>query len=163
MLGEPLFKGSSCWGQMYKIIAALGTPSTDEVHSMKPGRGCQRLVENVSKLANTHRAPTSWSKLLPAYAGDVHALDLTARLLVYSPEARLHPSSAISHPFFSELLTAETSGPEDEHLIRVLFNKVTHEELANCSSEVQSELRRLSARCEISVLEGSGDTSQVKG
>merc|ERR1719265_3104102 len=52
MLGSPLFRGKSSWGQMYEIIHALGTPSMDAVRALSSGAGGHRLADHLVQLAN---------------------------------------------------------------------------------------------------------------
>merc|ERR1712048_805940 len=141
MLGQAIFRGSTNWGQMFEIIAALGAPSIEEVHAMKPGQGCQRLQENVEKLAQARRKPTSWRALLPAYAGQDHALELPAKLLVWLPEARLHPAKALLLPIFAELRNL------DQHTLPpMLFSGFSDEELSSCSAEVRLKFKQMESK-----------------
>ncbi|THH08539.1 hypothetical protein EW145_g2640 [Phellinidium pouzarii] len=93
MLGQPLFPGESGIDQLVEIIKVLGTPSREQIKTMNPNymehKFPQIKPHPFHKVFLTRTAP--------------EAIDLVAKLLEYTPEARLSAVEAMCHPFFDEL------------------------------------------------------------
>lgn len=133
MLGRPLFTGSSNWGQMEAIARALGTPSAQELMALRPSDA------DAGRIANLVRCGARpWRDLLPPYAESPDALELPARLLVYTPQARWQPAEALLSRFFGTLST-------DSGLLPIKIFEFTQEELSRCSPSTKQELRRMGA------------------
>merc|ERR1711920_151790 len=99
MIGQPLFQGDSSWHQMREFIRVLGAPTADQLHALKPGSG-NKVAEKLVKLPSVPRRTIDWAAILPAYANLADALDLPARLLLYTPASRWHPAEALLGNFF---------------------------------------------------------------
>lgn len=93
LLGSPLFPGESGVDQLVEIIKVLGTPSREEIHAMNPN-----YTEFKFPQIKAHPWAKVFSKRMPA-----EAVDLIARLLVYSPARRVSAAEGMAHPFFDEL------------------------------------------------------------
>jgi glycogen synthase kinase 3 beta len=138
MLGIPLFRGESSWGQMYQIIRHLGTPNLQEVYALNPcGEG--QITKHLAKLAETKRKAKCWKHILPAYATNKDALDLLPQLLAYTPGARLRPVEVLNSRFFLSLLDDTSSLPDG------IFD-FTEDELCTCKAETHSALLSLAKR-----------------
>jgi len=135
MLGHPLFMGESSWGQMYEIVRSLGTPSMEEVQAMQAG-GDGRLAGHFSKLAELERPAKSWEELLPAFAHDWQALELTAVLLCFDPARRKHPTAAMRSGFFQPL-------PEDPSPLPPGIVDFGDVELSSCDANAKMQLMAL--------------------
>mmetsp|Transcript_45381 Transcript_45381/g.105287 ORF Transcript_45381/g.105287 Transcript_45381/m.105287 type:complete len:698 (+) Transcript_45381:52-2145(+) len=132
MFGQPIFPGSSSWGQMYSIIRALGTPTAEEVRELNPKQH-GRLSEHLAKLAQVGRPAEAWKVLLPAFAAQPDALRVPAVLLRYSPEAREHLSKVLCSRFYAELV--HDAGPLPAKLL-----ELTDTELGACESRERGVL-----------------------
>lgn len=118
MLGQPLFPGESGIDQLVEIIKVLGTPTREQIKTMNP---------NYMEHKFPQIKPHPFSKVFrPRTSADM--LDLVARLLEYTPTARLSAIEAMCHPLFNELRQEETSMPSGREM-PALFN-FTREELS---------------------------------
>jgi len=118
MLGQPLFPGESGIDQLVEIIKVLGTPTRDQIKTMNP---------NYMEHKFPQIKPHPFSKVFrPRTSAD--SLDLVARLLEYTPTARLSAIEAMCHPLFNELRLETTSMPSGREMPR-LFD-FTREELS---------------------------------
>jgi len=118
MLGQPLFPGESGIDQLVEIIKVLGTPSREQIKTMNPNYMEHKFPQIKPHPFNKvfrHRTPQE-------------AIDLVAKLLEYTPEARLSAVEAMCHPFFDELRDERTKMPGGKDLPR-LFD-FTREELS---------------------------------
>lgn len=118
MLGQPLFPGESGIDQLVEIIKVLGTPTREQIKTMNP---------NYMEHKFPQIKPHPFSKVFrPRTSQDM--LDLVARLLEYTPTARLSAIEAMCHPLFHELRLEGTSMPSGREM-PPLFN-FTREELS---------------------------------
>ncbi|CCO28037.1 glycogen synthase kinase 3 beta [Rhizoctonia solani AG-1 IB] len=118
MLGQPLFPGESGIDQLVEIIKVLGTPTREQIKTMNP---------NYMEHKFPQIKPHPFSKVFrPRTAPDL--LELVARLLEYTPTARLSAIEAMCHTLFDELRQEGTSMPSGREM-PVLFN-FTREELS---------------------------------
>lgn len=129
LLGSPLFPGESGVDQLVEIIKVLGTPSREEIRAMNPN-----YTEFKFPQIKAHPWPKVFSKRLPA-----DAVDLVAKVLVYSPNERLTAIEAMAHPFFDELRDPDCKLPNNRPL-PPLFNWIPGE-LDQASPEIQSILQ----------------------
>jgi glycogen synthase kinase 3 beta len=104
MLGQPLFPGESGIDQLVEIIKVLGTPSREQIRTMNP---------NYMEHKFPQIKPHPFSKVFRKASPD--AIDLIARLLEYSPGARLSAIEVMTHPFFDELRDAATKLPDSRN------------------------------------------------
>ncbi|KAJ8458547.1 hypothetical protein OPV22_031473 [Ensete ventricosum] len=93
LLGQPLFPGDSAVNQLVEIIKVLGTPTREEIRCMNPGYTEFRFPQ-----IKAHPWHKIFHKRMPP-----EAIDLTSRLLQYSPNFRCTALEACTHPFFDEL------------------------------------------------------------
>ncbi|XP_014668231.1 PREDICTED: glycogen synthase kinase-3 beta-like isoform X2 [Priapulus caudatus] len=111
LLGQPIFPGDSGVDQLVEIIKVLGTPSREQIQEMNP-----HYKEFKFPQIKAH----PWSKVFRPRT-PVEAIDLTSKLLEYTPSARIAPLHACAHAFFSELRDPKTRLPMGKDL-PPLFN-----------------------------------------
>jgi len=109
LLSQPIFAGESAIDQLVEIIKVLGTPTREEVNLMNPE------YEDYKKFPVIKSK--QWNSVFPSSPPDV--IDLVSKMLIYSPNERIHPLVACSHTFFGELRTLQA---EDGSLLPPLFN-----------------------------------------
>jgi glycogen synthase kinase 3 beta len=118
MLGQPLFPGESGIDQLVEIIKVLGTPTREQIKTMNPNymehKFPQIKPHPFSKVFRPRTAPES--------------IDLVAKLLEYTPGARLSAIEGMVHPFFDELRVPGARMPNGKDF-PPLFN-FTREELS---------------------------------
>ncbi|XP_052735062.1 shaggy-related protein kinase eta isoform X2 [Vigna angularis] len=119
LLGKPLFPGDNAVDQLVEIIKVLGTPSQEEV--------CSSNSSN-----NDFKFPQIFHQNMPP-----EAIDLTSRLLQYSPTHRCTALEACAHPFFDELREPNAQLP-DGRPFPPLFN--FKQELSGASPELIDKL-----------------------
>ncbi|TRM61702.1 kinase-like domain-containing protein [Schizophyllum amplum] len=93
MLGQPLFPGESGIDQLVEIIKVLGTPTREQIKTMNP---------NYMEHKFPQIKPHPFSKVFRPRTSP-EAIDLVAKLLEYTPSARLSAVESMVHPFFDEL------------------------------------------------------------
>lgn len=119
MLGQPLFPGESGIDQLVEIIKVLGTPSREQIRTMNP---------NYMEHKFPQIKPHPFSKVFrPRTPTD--AIDLVAKLLEYTPDARFSSVEAMCHPFFDELRQEGMRMPNGKEFPK-LFD-FTREELSS--------------------------------
>jgi serine/threonine protein kinase len=118
MLGRPLFPGRDCVEQLVEIFQVLGTPTRDEIESMN---------RNYTDFRFTTVQRRPWSSTFPPSAPE-DLIDLVAKLLAYSPQARITPLHVCVLPTFDLLRQSSTRLPSGGAL-PPLFN-FTDTELA---------------------------------
>jgi serine/threonine protein kinase len=94
ILGEPIFAGESGIDQLVEIIKVLGTPSREEIRAMN------REYQDYKQFPSIK--PHPWSKVFPPLTPQL-ALDVLAKMLVYTPTQRFKPLEVCAHAFFDEL------------------------------------------------------------
>ncbi|KAJ8485357.1 hypothetical protein OPV22_017842 [Ensete ventricosum] len=127
LLGQPLFPGESAVDQLVEIIKVLGTPTREEIRCMNPN-----YTEFKFPQIKAHPWHKIFHKRMP-----VEAIDLTSRLLQYSPSFRCTALEACAHPFFDELREPNARLPNGRPL-PPLFN--FKQELAGASPELINKL-----------------------
>jgi len=118
MLGQPLFPGESGIDQLVEIIKVLGTPSREQIRTMNPN-----YMEHKFPQIKPHPFSKVFRPRTPP-----EALDLVAKLLEYTPEARASAVEAMCHPLFDELRQEGMRMPNGKDFPR-LFD-FTREELS---------------------------------
>lgn len=106
LLGQPLFPGESGVDQLVEIIKVLGTPTREEIQSMN---------SNYTEFKFPQIKAHPWHKVFRSRTPP-EAIDIIARMLAYSPDKRLHPLEAATHPFFNELRDVATKLPSGRAL-----------------------------------------------
>ncbi|WOK91492.1 hypothetical protein Cni_G00183 [Canna indica] len=127
LLGQPLFPGESAVDQLVEIIKVLGTPTREEIRCMNPNYTEFRFPQ-----IKAHPWHKIFHKRMPP-----EAIDLTSRLLQYSPSFRCTALEACAHPFFDELREQNARLPNGRPL-PLLFN--FKQELAGASPELIDKL-----------------------
>lgn len=92
-LGKPIFPGESAVDQLVEIIKVLGTPTLEQVKLMNP---------EYKEFKFPNIKPFQWSRLFKNTV-DILAIDLIAKVLVYSPKERFSPLECLMHPYFNEI------------------------------------------------------------
>ncbi|CAL9135128.1 unnamed protein product [Musa textilis] len=127
LLGQPLFPGDSAVNQLVEIIKVLGTPTREEIRCMNPGYTEFRFPQ-----IKAHPWHKIFHKRMPP-----EAIDLTSRLLQYSPSFRCTALEACTHPFFDELREPNARLPNGRPL-PPLYN--FKQELAGASPDLINKL-----------------------
>uniref|UniRef100_A0A6B2LJD0 Protein kinase domain-containing protein n=1 Tax=Arcella intermedia TaxID=1963864 RepID=A0A6B2LJD0_9EUKA len=113
LIGSPLFAGENSLDQLVEIIKVLGTPTREQVKSMKKDYKEFPLIPS-----------HPWEEIFPT-GTPTDAMDVISKMLVYVPTQRLKPLEVCVHPFFDELRAPK---PDHKFAIPSLFN-FTEEEL----------------------------------
>ncbi|KAI1287424.1 Glycogen synthase kinase-3 beta [Halotydeus destructor] len=116
LLGQPIFPGDSGVDQLVEIIKVLGTPTREQIREMN---------KNYTEFKFPQIRAHPWQKVFKTRTSP-EAIDLVAKLLEYTPSARMTPLEACAHPFFDELRTDGTRLPTSIEL-PPLFNFTSHE------------------------------------
>ncbi|KAJ8437569.1 hypothetical protein Cgig2_028812 [Carnegiea gigantea] len=127
LLGQPLFPGENAVDQLVEIIKVLGTPTREEIRCMNPNYSDFRFPQ-----IKAHPWHKVFHKRMPP-----EAIDLTSRLLQYSPSLRCTALEACAHPFFDELREPNGRLPNGRPL-PPLFN--FKQELSGASPELINKL-----------------------
>ncbi|XP_052123078.1 glycogen synthase kinase-3 beta isoform X3 [Frankliniella occidentalis] len=101
LMGQPIFPGDSGVDQLVEIIKILGTPTREQIVEMNPNYTEFKFPQIVSH---------PWHKVFKQGTSP-EAMDLVARLLEYTPAARISPLQACAHRFFDELRDPITKLP----------------------------------------------------
>ncbi|XP_042412984.1 shaggy-related protein kinase eta-like [Zingiber officinale] len=110
LLGQPLFPGESAVDQLVEIIKVLGTPTREEIRCMNPNYTEFRFPQ-----IKAHPWHKIFHKRMPP-----EAIDLTSRLLQYSPSFRCSALEACAHSFFDELRVPNARLPNGRPLPSLL-------------------------------------------
>ncbi|XP_042041837.1 shaggy-related protein kinase eta-like [Salvia splendens] len=127
LLGQPLFPGENAVGQLVEVIKILGTPTREEIRCMNPNYNDFRFPQ-----IKAHPWHKVFQKRMPP-----EAIDLTSRLLQYSPNLRCTALEACAHPFFDELREPNARLPNGRPLLP-LFN--FKQELSGASPDLINKL-----------------------
>lgn len=127
LLGQPLFPGENAVGQLVEVIKVLGTPTREEIRCMNPNYNDFRFPQ-----IKAHPWHKVFHKRMPP-----EAIDLTSRLLQYSPNLRCTALEACAHPFFDELREPNARLPNGRPL-PPLFN--FKQELSGASPDLINKL-----------------------
>lgn len=101
LLGQPIFPGDSGVDQLVEIIKVLGTPTREQIRQMNP---------NYAEFKFPQIKSHPWNKVFRPRT-PVEAVDLTSKLLEYTPSLRIGPLEACAHSFFDELRDGKTRLP----------------------------------------------------
>ncbi|CAN1230077.1 Shaggy-related protein kinase eta [Linum grandiflorum] len=128
LLGQPLFPGENAVDQLVEIIKVLGTPTREEIRCMNPNYTDFRFPQ-----IKAHPWHKVFHKRMPP-----EAIDLTSRLLQYSPSLRCTALEACAHPFFDELRDPNVRLPNGRP-VPTIFN-FKQEQLNGASPELVNKL-----------------------
>jgi mitogen-activated protein kinase 1/3 len=98
---RPIFRGNNPQNQMQLIIAALGSPTEEELDfcTSTSSRG---VIRRVCESVKSERcAPWNFEERFPGT--DPKALDLLRKMLVFDPKKRITAEEALNHPFLQEV------------------------------------------------------------
>ncbi|CAN1327475.1 Shaggy-related protein kinase eta [Linum perenne] len=123
----PLFPGENAVDQLVEIIKVLGTPTREEIRCMNPNYTDFRFPQ-----IKAHPWHKVFHKRMPP-----EAIDLTSRLLQYSPSLRCTALEACAHPFFDELRDPNVRLPNGRP-VPTIFN--FKQELNGASPELVNKL-----------------------
>lgn len=105
---RPLFRGTTFYNQLNKIIEVVGTPSPSD-YTFASRSAAEYLQNSLSDVA-----PKPWNLVVPG--ADEVALDLISKMLCFNPDKRITVEQALRHPFFVDYfdeadLSESLSGP----------------------------------------------------
>lgn len=107
MHGQPFFPGKNAVDQLVEIIKILGTPTREQVGQMNKNymehKFPQIRPHPLNRIFRPHTAPD--------------AIHLLAKMLDYTPSARITAVEALAHPYFDELRQ-----PPNDQIGHVLAN-----------------------------------------
>lgn len=93
---KALFRGSTFYNQLNKIVEVLGTPRDEDVVQFSSASARDYLHAALS------RCPAKpWNEVVPT--ADPNALDLLSRMLCFNPNHRITACQALQHPYFADL------------------------------------------------------------
>ncbi|XP_042205624.1 glycogen synthase kinase-3 beta-like isoform X7 [Homarus americanus] len=148
LLGQPIFPGDSGVDQLVEIIKVLGTPTREQIREMNP---------NYTEFKFPQIKSHPWQKVFRQRTPE-DAINLVARLLEYTPSARITPLQACAHKFFDELRDPSTRLPNNREL-PPLYN-FTEQEI-KIQPELNSKLIPAHYRGEPANSSGGGGSSAV--
>jgi mitogen-activated protein kinase 15 len=93
---RPIFPGSSTMNQLEKIIGLTGTPSADDVESIKS----PFAVTMLESIGNSTVKRTTINEMFPKATPE--AIDLMSKCLQFNPSKRCSAEEALAHPYVSE-------------------------------------------------------------
>lgn len=97
---KALFRGSTFYNQLNKIVEVVGTPDEKDV-AMFSSQSARDYLK--ATLSNVPARP--WAKVCPA--ADPLALDLLSKMLCFNPASRVNTEEALRHPYFADLFYEE--------------------------------------------------------
>jgi serine/threonine protein kinase len=127
---RPIFRGSSPQNQMSLIIAALGSPTEEEL-AFCTSTSARGVIRRICRTVESNKiAPWIFEERFPL--ADPSALDLLRKMLVIDPKKRITAEEALNHPFLQEI---HTNWRRMENITKFdfSFEKVHHE---SCSDRI---------------------------
>eukprot|EP00758_Cryptobia_borreli_P011652 Tbor_TRINITY_DN5680_c0_g2::TRINITY_DN5680_c0_g2_i1::g.9023::m.9023/K04371/MAPK1_3; mitogen-activated protein kinase 1/3 len=97
---KALFRGSTFYNQLNKIVEVVGTPQENEV-AMFSSQSARDYLKTT--LNNCPQRP--WAQVCPEAGED--AIDLLSKLLAFNPNTRITADEALRHPYFAQYFDEE--------------------------------------------------------
>eukprot|EP00796_Vickermania_ingenoplastis_P010917 gene10917-7575_t len=93
---KALFRGTTFYNQLNKIVEVVGTPKMEDVVMFSSPSARDYLKNSLSNI------PTrQWGDVVPS--ADPTALDLISKMLEFNPNKRISTVQALQHPYFANL------------------------------------------------------------
>lgn len=93
---KALFRGTTFYNQLNKIVEVVGTPKMEDVAMFSSNPAREYLKNSLSNIT-----PRPWNEVVPT--ADPKALDLISKLLEFNPNKRISTVQALQHPYFASL------------------------------------------------------------
>lgn len=93
---KALFRGSTFYNQLNKIVEVVGTPNMEDVVGFSSPSARDYLRNSLSNFPSR-----SWHDVVPS--ADPVALDLISKMLEFNPGKRITTEHALQHPYFASL------------------------------------------------------------
>lgn len=93
---KALFRGSTFYNQLNKIVEVVGTPKIEDVVMFSSASARDYLRNSLSNVP-----ARAWHDVVPT--ADPIALDLIAKMLEFNPNKRISTEQALRHPYFASL------------------------------------------------------------
>ncbi|KAK7196315.1 Mitogen-activated protein kinase 10 [Novymonas esmeraldas] len=93
---KALFRGSTFYNQLNKIVEVVGTPKMDDVVMFSSSSARDYLRNSLSNVP-----ARAWAAVVPT--ADSVALDLISKMLEFNPHKRISTEQALRHPYFDSL------------------------------------------------------------
>lgn len=97
---KALFRGTTFYNQLNKIVEVVGTPRMEDVAMFSSSSAREYLKSSLSNIE-----PRNWRDVVPS--ADPVALDLIAKMLEFNPNKRISTVQALQHPYFASLYDPE--------------------------------------------------------
>lgn len=93
---KALFRGTTFYNQLNKIVETLGTPKDEDVTMFSSASARDYLHAALAKCQ-----PKAWGEIVPN--ADPVALDLLSKMLCFNPQFRITAEEALQHEYFADL------------------------------------------------------------
>jgi len=97
---KALFRGTTFYNQLNKIVEVVGTPKDEDVVLFSSSSARDYLHAMLSKCQQR-----PWSEVVPA--ADPKALDLLSQMLCFNPNQRISAEAALRHEYFADIFDEE--------------------------------------------------------
>lgn len=97
---KALFRGSTFYNQLNKIVEVVGTPNLDDVALFSSSAAREYLKNSLLNIG-----AREWRDVVPSASAS--ALDLISQMLQFNPAKRITTVQALQHPYFASLYDPE--------------------------------------------------------